>query len=91
MSFLIHGEPDVYFRNVADAMAASGWNRGDPPGQHSFGTTLNKDGVVANIGFVPSNHDYGQILIYGECRNTTNHRDDRSGGDTDITGQLPQH
>jgi hypothetical protein len=92
MSFLIHGDPDVYFQTVANAMAATGWNRGDLPGQHSFGTTLNKDGVVANIGFIPSDHAYGQILLYGECRNMTDHHNDGSKTNgSDITTQLPQH
>jgi hypothetical protein len=91
MSFLIHGDPDAYFQTVANAMAATGWNRGDLPGQHSFGTTLNKDGVVANIGFIPSDHAYSQILLYGQCRNMTDHHNDRKAGGTDITSQLPQH
>ena len=89
MGFLIHGDPDAYFEAVARAMATSGWAQGTPPGQHYFGTTLNKDGVVANIGFVPSNHNYGQVHLYGECRDTADHHHDAK--DTDITSQLPKH
>jgi 8-oxo-dGTP diphosphatase len=43
MGFLIHGDPDAYFQTVADAMAVHGWNRGNVPGGHSNGTTLNRD------------------------------------------------
>jgi hypothetical protein len=91
MGFLIHGDPDVYFQTVAHAMAVHGWNQGDLPGQYSFGTTLNKDGVVAEIGFIPSDHAYGQVHLYGECRNTTDHHNDGKTNGTDITSQLPQH
>ncbi|MDD4865681.1 MAG: hypothetical protein PHQ28_00685 [Mycobacterium sp.] len=91
MSFLIHGDPDVYFQTVSAAMVKDGWRRGDPPGQHSFGTALNKDGVVANISFLPSDHAYGQVLLYGECRNMSDHHHDGKTNDTDITGQLSQH
>jgi len=52
-------------------MIAHGWNDGAPPGQHYFGTTLNKEGVAASMGFIPSDHSYGQIMLYGQCRNTT--------------------
>ena len=86
ISFLVHGDADAYFRQVRAAMVSHGWNDGPPPGQHLHGTTLNKSGVTANIGFLPSDHTYGQIHLYGECRNTANHKGE--GGWTDITNQL---
>ena len=88
LSFLLHGEPDAYFQHVRAAMIAHGWNDGAPPGQHYFGTTLNKDGVIANMGFIPSDHSYGQIMLYGQCRNTTDHHHDGKTNGTDITNQL---
>ena len=88
MSFLLHGAPDAYFQQVSAAMVAHGWNEGAPPGQHYFGTTLNKDGVTANMGYVPSDHSYGQIMLYGQCRNTTDHHHDGKTNGTDITNQL---
>jgi hypothetical protein len=39
----------------------------------------------------PSDHTYGQVHLYGECRNTTDHHNDGKTNGTDITGQLPQH
>jgi hypothetical protein len=88
LSFLIHGDPDAYFQQVRMAMTAHGWNDGAPPGQQYFGTTLNKEGVTANISFVPSDHSYGQINLYGQCRNTTDHHNDGKTNGTDITNQL---
>lgn len=88
MSFLLQGDPEAYFQQVRAAMVAHGWNDGPPPGQHYFGTTLNKDGVTANMGYVPSDHNYGQIMLYGQCRNTTDHRHDGKTNTTNITGEL---
>lgn len=88
MSFLIHGDPDAYFQQVRTAMTTHGWNDGAPPGQQYFGTTLNKDGVTANMNLLPSDHSYGQINLYGQCRNTTDHHNDGKTNGTDITNQL---
>jgi hypothetical protein len=88
VSFLIHGDPDAYFQQVRAAMVAQGWNDGPPPGQHYFGTALNKQGVTANMGFVPSDHSYGQIELIGQCRNMTDHHHDGKTNGADITGKL---
>ncbi len=88
VSFLIHGDPDAYFEQVKDAMMAHGWSAGALPGQHYHGTTLNKDGVTANMTYVPSDHRYGQIILDGQCRNMTDHHHDGKTNSTDITGQL---
>lgn len=88
MSFLLQGDPEAYFQHVRAAMVAHGWNDGPPPGQHYFGTTLNKDGVTANMGYAPSDHSYGQIMLYGQCRNTTDHHHDGKTNSTNITSQL---
>jgi len=86
ISFLLHGDPDAYFQQVRAALSSHGWSEGAPPGQHYHGTTLNKNGVTANIGYLPSDHTYGQIILYGECRNTANHKGE--GRWIDITDQL---
>ncbi|TAM72040.1 hypothetical protein [Mycobacterium sp.] len=88
VSFLIHGDADAYFQQVRSAMVAHGWNDGAAAGQRYFGTTLNKDGVTANMGYVPSDHRYGQIMLYGQCRNTTDHHHDGKTDSTDITNEL---
>lgn len=88
VNFLIHGDPDAYFQQVRAAMVAQGWNDGPPPGQHYLGTTLNREGVTANMGFGPSDHSYGQIELIGQCRNMTDHHHDGKTNGTDISGQL---
>jgi hypothetical protein len=90
MTFLIHGDPDAYFQTVAQTMSSHGWNQGPLPGQALHGTTLNKDGVTANMSFLPSDHSYGEMFLYGECRNTSGHHHDNPTG-TDITNQLQPH
>lgn len=87
IGFLLRGEPDAYFQHIRTAMLANGWKEGAPPGQHLHGTTLNKSGVTANMGFIPSDHSRGQILLYGECRDTNDHHHDPGAG-VDITNQL---
>lgn len=87
IGFLVQGDPTAYFRHIRDAMLADGWNDGAPPGQHLYGTTLNKSGVTANVGFIPSDHSRGQILLYGQCRDMNDHHHDPGAG-ADITGEL---
>lgn len=87
IGFLLRGDPDTYFQHIRTAMLSNGWNDGAPPGQHLYGTTLNKNGVTANMGYVPSDHSRGQILLYGECRDTNDHHHDPGAG-IDITDQL---
>lgn len=87
IGFLLQGDPDTYFQHIRDAMRANGWNSGAPPGQHLHGTTLNKNGVTANLGYIPSDHSRGQILLYGECRDPNDHHHDPGAG-VDVTNQL---
>jgi hypothetical protein len=87
IGFVLQGDPDAYFQRIRAAMRAHGWSDGAPPGQHYHGTTLNKSGVTANMSFLPSDHSRGQIILYGECRDTTDHRHDPGAG-LDITTQL---
>jgi len=89
--FLIQGDPDAYFQKIQDALVSHGWNPGAPPGQIFHGTTLNKDGVTANMSFLPSDHSYGEINLYGECRNMTDHHNDGKTNATNITDQLQVH
>jgi len=87
IGFVLQGDPDAYFQHIRSAMRSSGWSDGAAPGQHLHGTTLNKNGVTANMGFIPSDHSRGQILLYGECRDMNDHHHDPGAG-TDITTQL---
>jgi hypothetical protein len=87
MTFLLHGDPDAYFQAVEQAMFNSGWNHGPLPGQAFHGSTLHKDGVTANMSYLPSDHAYGEMFLYGECRVTADHHHDNPSG-ADITDQL---
>jgi len=73
-------DPNKVFGQIATTMVAHGWNDGPPPDWHSYGRVLNKDGVVAVMTQNPVSGK-GNIALYGECRNMTNHR-----GDGTMTG-----
>jgi hypothetical protein len=78
---------DTYFQGIAAAMVARGWNEGTAPNQHLFGKTLYRDGVTA---VVYRDNDYpnlGIARLYGQCRNTTDHRNDTTAW-VDITEQI---
>ncbi|MEN4477974.1 hypothetical protein [Mycolicibacterium cosmeticum] len=79
--------PDAYARRVADAMVAAGWTDGPPPGKNPYGTVINKDGVMVVMGRA---HVDGRVAytIFGECRDTTDHRDDGATIGRPITEEL---
>jgi len=79
---------DTYFDRIATTMVANGWVPGDPPGAHSTGTAIHRDGVVARIGVSPFTGADGAVQLFGECRNMTDHRADSNG--VSIKDQLRQ-
>jgi hypothetical protein len=86
VTFDLPGSVD-YFDRVTEAMVPHGWQKGLPPNQYLFGTTLYKDGVTVILYRDPDRLTSGVMKVYGECRNTANHRNDGTGW-TDITDQL---
>jgi hypothetical protein len=76
-----------YFDQIGAAMVARGWQKGLPPNQYLFGTTVYKDGVTAILYRDPDHRTSGIMKLYGECRDVANHRNDTTGW-TDITDQL---
>ncbi|BBX34746.1 hypothetical protein MMAG44476_31942 [Mycolicibacterium mageritense DSM 44476 = CIP 104973] len=80
-------DADTYARQVADAMVAAGWTDGPPPGLNPYGTVIHQGGVMVIMGpaHVPSRLSYD---ISGECRNTTNHRDDGKTVGRDVSAEL---
>ncbi|MGE2714233.1 hypothetical protein ACQI4L_09265 [Mycolicibacterium litorale] len=77
----------TYARQVADAMVAAGWTDGPPPGKKPYGTVIHKDGVMVVMN--PGNTDgLLKFTILGECRNTTDHRDDGKTVGRDVTAEL---
>ena len=98
---LYYGEARVYFglpkdmdsqryvRKIAHMMVSHGWADRPVQGDRSFGTLLHTNEVRAIItGGNTSDPETGQIQLLGECRNTTDHRDDSTA--VSITSQLLQ-
>jgi hypothetical protein len=78
---------DAYFRTVAAALVADGWNEGLPPNQHLFGRNLSKDGVSALLYPDGPSSTRGVLNLHGQCRNTTDHRGDAAAW-VDVTDRL---
>lgn len=79
--------PDTYFDGIAAAMVARGWQAGASPNRYVFGKTLSKDGSTAIIYRDMDYPDRGVMRLYGQCRDTTDHRNDDTGW-VDITTRL---
>jgi hypothetical protein len=81
MTFAVPAGVDhgAYYDQVARTMVANGWSPGPPPGQHSAGAVINKNGVMATIGVSPFQGADGAVQLFGECRNMNNHRADSNG------------
>jgi hypothetical protein len=75
-----------YLRDVAASMVAEGWTFSPAMGEH-FGQKLTKDGVTAIAFRDVSDTDFATIRLYGECRDTADHRDDNPAW-TEVTDQL---
>ena len=73
-------------REVAAAMVAHGWQQAPAMGEH-FGLKLTKDGVTSTFHENPDDRRFATMHIYGECRNTSDHRNDNPAF-TDITDRL---
>jgi hypothetical protein len=78
---------DSYFRGIVAALAAHGWQPGAPADQLLFGQTLSRDGVTAVIYREGDHPDLGIARLYGQCRDTTDHRNDSTGW-VDISPQI---
>jgi hypothetical protein len=75
-----------YLRDVAASMAAHGWAPAASMGEH-FGQKLTRDGVTAIFYRSVNNTNFATMRLYGECRNTADHRNDNPVW-TEITEQL---
>jgi hypothetical protein len=87
MSFrLPQGNSVKYLRDVAASMAAHGWAPAASTGEH-FGQKLTKDGVTAVFYRSVNDTNFATMRLYGECRNTADHRNDNPVW-TEVTDQL---
>jgi hypothetical protein len=73
-------------REVAESMVAGGWQEAPAMGEN-FGMKLTKDGVMSTFHENPDDPKFATVRIYGECRNTSDHRNDNPAF-TDITDRL---
>jgi hypothetical protein len=71
---------------IAAAMKAHGWQEAPTMGEH-YGRKLTKGGVTTTFHRGLDDARFGSMRIYGECRNTADHRNDNPAW-TDITDQL---
>jgi hypothetical protein len=76
----------TYLRDVAASMIAHGWARAPAMGEH-FGQKLTRDGVTAIFYGGVDGADIATMRLYGECRNTADHRNDNPVW-TEVTDQL---
>ena len=87
MSFRLPQSNSVkYLRDVGAAMVAHGWTPAPVMGEH-FGQKLTKDGVTAIVYRSGDNTDFATQRLYGECRNTADHRNDNPVW-REVTDQL---
>ena len=56
-------------------MIADGWANAPATAEH-FGRKLTSDGVTAVLQRNVDDVGFATVRIYGECRNTTDHRND---------------
>jgi hypothetical protein len=75
-----------YLHDVATAMTYHGWADSPAMGEH-FGHKLTKDGVTSIFHRNVTDADFATMRLYGECRNTADHRNDNPAW-TEITDQL---
>jgi hypothetical protein len=71
---------------VAASMRAHGWQQAPAMAEH-FGMKMTRDGVTSTFHENPDDRRFATMRIYGECRNTADHRSDNPAF-IDITDRL---
>ncbi len=86
LNFDVPGVLDTpkYFRSIRAALAAGGWAEAMPPNPHPGGATFARNGVTVIFYRNSDLADRATMQIYGQCRDTSDHRADRTGW-VDIT------
>ena len=87
LNFLLPEKNSVRrIREVAESMVAAGWQQAPVMAEH-FGMKLTRNGVTTTFHENPDDPKFATMRIYGECRVTSDHRNDNPAF-TDITGRL---
>ena len=76
-----------YLDDIATAMTAHGWTPAPTTAEH-FGHKLTKDGVTAVMQRQSAGADVASMRLYGECRNTADHRNDNPAW-TEVAFEAP--
>jgi hypothetical protein len=87
-TFPANVEQQAYIDRIAAAMVGIGWSEGPPPGKMPYGRVLHTEQLMAIIAPEPDHPRYGDVKIYGQCRNLTDHRKDEGPVFQDISGEL---
>jgi hypothetical protein len=83
---LPHSNSVKYLRDVGTALTAHEWTAAASTGEH-FGQKLTRDGVTTIFYSSGSETDFATMRLYGECRNTADHRNDNPAW-REVTDQL---
>jgi len=75
-----------YLRDVAASLEPHGWAPAASTGEH-FGEKMTRDGVTAIFYRNATETDFATMRLYGECRNTADHRNDNPVW-REVTDQL---
>lgn len=73
---------------IAAVMIADGWSDGPPPGRMPHGRVVHQGDMMAILGTNANHPGEGDIDIFGECRNATDHRNDEGDPYEDIAAEL---
>jgi hypothetical protein len=87
-TFPTDADVQAYVERVATAMVGIGWSDGPPPGKLPYGRVLHQGQLMAIMAPLPDDHRYGNVKIYGECGNLTDHRKDQGPVYQDITEEI---
>lgn len=89
LNFDVPGVMDTprYFGTIAAAMTAKGWTEAMAPNRHPGGRTFTRDGLTVIYFRTSDQINRATMQIYGECRNTTDHRRDTTGW-ADVTAAV---
>jgi hypothetical protein len=83
---LSQGNSVKYLREIGASLVAHGWTPAASTDEH-FGQKLTRDGVTAIFYRNVDDADFATMRLYGECRNTADHRNDNPVW-REVTDQL---
>lgn len=77
----------AFFSAAAATLVDHGWIEGSPPNNHPLARILSKDGIAVILYRHDDDPALGVLRVYGQCRDTADHRADGTTW-TDITERF---